>query len=547
MGNSQSAFPQISHFSNTQSQGESPAFRSIHIPLDTKLPDTLKGGISTLLQCFETQREKFGTRPLYGTREKLKGSLGKYQWKTYDEVYHICTSLAKAFEKLALLNTVEYAGYKQKTIGVFCKTREEWLYTWIACWYSTACIVPLYDTLGEESIEWIVRQTELRCVVTTTPFVQKLCRLKIEGKLDSLKSVILLDPLKKEEEQEIIKAGLTQYNFLDCLNIGTKSEIKLHPEITTNSLATICYTSGTTSRPKGVMLTHRNYISMACGITSLPFIKPKLDDSCICWLPLAHVFEQFAVVVMLVMGVKVGFFSGDVAKLADDMQVLKPQFFGSVPRVFNRIYDATLAEVAKLKGIKKMLYEKGVETKRKALRETGKYTHWFYDKFVFSKISAKLGGNVGLIFVGGAPLTPEVEEMSKIWLGCIIVQGYGQTETTGPILAQDNYDTYPCSIGSPIGHAEAKIVDVPEMKYFSTDNTNGQLTPRGELWLRSPAVAAGYWREPEMTAETFTKDGWVKTGDIVVMAPSGHIVIIDRKKHIFKLAQVFFVNLRITI
>ncbi len=522
-------------------KGETRPFKSWYIPPNDPLPDKLPGNIDTMLACFENTHEKNREQPLYGTREKTSaGALGAYRWKSHDAVHHIVTCLAKCFLELGLLAESEYEGRKLKTMGVFCKTREEWIYTWIACWYTTACIVPLYDTLGEESIEWIINQADLKCVVTTTPFVAKVTKLKGEGKLPNLKAVIVIDPITPEEKVDIEKAGLAVYMFDECIHKGQMSKVVLKPEVTPTTVATICYTSGTTSRPKGVMLTHRNYVSLAEGIKRLPFVKPKKGDSCICWLPLAHVFEQFTAVVMLAMGVKLGFYSGDVTKLADDMQALKPQFFGSVPRVLNRIYDQIGSEVAKLTGFKKALYNRAVSVKRNRLQRYGIYTHWLYDKLVFAKIRNKIGGNMGVIFVGGAPLAPEVLEMCRIWLSCCIVQGYGQTETTGPVIAQTPEDVFPASIGGALPHAEAKFVDVPEMRYFMTDtNTEGKPTPRGEIWVRGPAVAAGYWKEPALTAETFEKDGWVRTGDIAMMDPTGHVVIIDRKKQIFKLAQVY--------
>ncbi len=488
---------------------------------------------------YRIQREKYGPDPMYGTREKNeKGEFGKYKWKTWDQIYEIVISFAKACEEMGLCPTIEEDGRKVRALGIFCKTREEWMCTWIATWYLSGCIVPLYDTLGDESIEWIVKQAELRTIVTTTPFIGKLARLKHEGRLDHLHTVITIEEPTKEEAELLAKTDLKVLRFYQCIEIGKKSSVVLKPTVYPDSLATICYTSGTTSKPKGVMLTHKNYTSMADGILSMPFLKPKHDHTCICWLPLAHVFEQFVVVVCIAAGIKVGFYSGDVLKLVNDIQELKPQYFGSVPRVFNRVYEQVNKQVSSLTGFKKWLYNKGVAAKLQRLRTTGNNKHAFYDRFVFAKIRNMLGGNIELVFVGGAPLSPEVQEMSRIWLSCNIVQGYGQTETTGPIFVQDADDTYPASLGRPLIHVEGKLQDIPEMKYFSTDTTGGKPTPRGEIMVRGAGISPGYWRDPVMTKETFTSDGWIHTGDVGRMAPQGYMTIIDRKKHIFKLAQV---------
>ncbi len=440
-------------------------------------------------------------------------------------------------------------GSHEKAIGIFCKTREEWMVTWIASWYASGCIVPLYETLGEESIDWVVQQTELKAVVSAPEFAEKLIKLKSEGKLSSLSHIILLDQFEKQLPHDT--AGLHIVTYEACIEEGRK-----HPSesllisagsVKPTTLAMICYTSGTTARPKGVMLTHRNYVSMAESVRRLPFVQPRKGQTCISWLPLAHVFEQITVVAMLSLRIKVGFYSGDMKKLTEDIQVLRPNYFGSVPRVFNRIYDKVMSETSSLTGFKKFLYEKAVASKLSTLRSSGNNTHFFYDRFVFSRIRNMLGGNLSLVFIdsayarftGGAPLSPKVLEMARVWLGCTIVQGYGLTETTGPVFVQSPDDIAPGSIGLPMAHCEAKIVSIPEMKYHVDDTTEGKKTPRGELWVRGPAVSiAGYWREPQLTKEAFDPQGWLRTGDVVMMLPSGGISIIDRKKYIFKLAQV---------
>ena len=247
-------------------------------------------------------------------------------------------------------------------------------------------------------------------------------------------------------------------------------------------------------------------------------------------------------------GVRVGFYSGDIKKVTDDLQVLRPEYFGSVPRIFNMIYEKTNKEIVKLTGFKKWLYNKAVASKLETLRKSGLNNHKVYDNILFDKIRKVLGGNVILVFLGGAPIAPEVLEMSRIWLCCFILQGYGQTETTGPIMVNRFDDLYPGSVGSTLIHAEAKLCDIPEMEYYSTDTTDGKPTPRGEIMIRGGAISPGYWREPELTKETFTTDGWVHTGDVGKLSPWGNLTIIDRKKNIFKLSQVnLFVIYRVNI
>ena len=476
---------------------------------------------------------------MYGSREKLSnGSFGRYLWKSYNEVYAIVTNLAKCFEELNFCPTIKEDGRIVRPLGILCKTREEWVFTWFSTWYLGGCIVPLYDSLSQENIEWIINQCELTTVVTTTPLLSKLIQLKTENKVKTLKNLITIEDPTADEIELCKKHELQLYKFSECIEIGKKSNIKLNPKVGKDTLATICYTSGTTGNPKGVMLTHKNYVSMIIGVAAQKQVNLQHGECCLSWLPLAHVLEQFVITICVLTGIKIGFYSGDITKLTDDLQELRPQYFGSVPRVFNKIYEKTNKEIAKLSGFKRWFYNKGVAAKLDYLHKTGFNNNAFYDNILFSKIRKLLGGNIIVIFLGGAPISPDVLEMSRIWLCCFIFQGYGQTETTGPIMVNRFNDLYPCSIGSTLIHAEGKLVDIPEMDYFSTDTTDGKPTPRGEIMLRSGAVSPGYWREPKLTRETFTEDGWVHTGDVGKLSPWGNMMIIDRKKNLFKLAQV---------
>jgi len=447
------------------------------------------------------------------------------------------TNLAKTLIERDMCTEIKEGKYNTRTLGIFCKTREEWVFTWMASWYIGGCVVPLYDTLGEDSIVWIIEQAELKSVVTTIPHITRLVKLKKDGKINLLKNIISIEEVSKEETKEIEESGMKLHYLQECIENGKRSKVELKPKVCPDTLATICYTSGTTANPKGVMLTHRNYVSVAEGVSSLEYIEFSYGETCICWLPLAHVFEQFTVVTCLLTGVRTGFYSGNTANLVDDLKELKPEYFGSVPRVFSKIYEKTNNQVSKLSGFKKWFYNKGVDAKLNYLRTSGSTSYSFYDRFVFSDIRNAVGGKLVLIFVGGAPIAPDVLQMSRIWLACKIVQGYGQTETTGPILGQRADDIYPCSIGSTIPNAEGKLIDIPEMNYFSTDTTDGKPTPRGELLVRGGAVSPGYWRNPEITKKTFTEDGWVHTGDVAKISPWGCLTIIDRKKNLFKLAQ----------
>ena len=269
MGLFQSKSKSLCNFGPQETKGETPPFRTADIEFDSPLEFEFPGGINNLVKAFEyfhsnynrSIRNKQGSEALFGTREKRPNNeLGNYVWKSYDEVHEIVTSLAKTFEELNLCHDIEDQGRHVRTLGLFCKTSEEWVFTWMAMWYVSGCVVPLYDTLGEESIEWIIKQAELKTVVTTTPFIEKLANLKLAGNLEFLKTVITIENPSEEVLEILKKSGVKVLKFWECIEMGKKSKETLRMDATPDTVATICYTSGTTSKPKGVILTHRNYL-----------------------------------------------------------------------------------------------------------------------------------------------------------------------------------------------------------------------------------------------------------------------------------------------
>jgi long-chain acyl-CoA synthetase len=219
-------------------------------------------------------------------------------------------------------------------------------------------------------------------------------------------------------------------------------------------------------------------------------------------------------------------------KLLDDVSVLKPTCFISVPRLFNRIYDRVLAGVKAKGGIAAFLFNTAYSQKKSALRK-GTQTHFLWDALVFANVRAKLGGRVRFLFTGSAPISSDVMDFLKICFSCDVYEGYGQTETSAGISITYSGDCTSGHIGAPVACGEIKLVDVPSMNYTSKDKPN----PRGEICVRGNQVFKGYYKEPEKTQEAFYEGGWLRTGDVGSIDSLGRLVIIDRVKQIFKLAQ----------
>ncbi len=250
-------------------------------------------------------------------------------------------------------------------------------------------------------------------------------------------------------------------------------------------------------------------------------------------MPYPHSFEQTLTFYGNIAGSKIGYYCGDPAKITDDCALLRPALFPSVPRLFNRIYGKIKERLDGLTGCSGWIAQRGLAAKLAAARNTGAVTDGCYDKLVFRKVSALLGGSVRYMITGSAPIDPNVLDLLKVCFCCPFFEGYGLTETSGGSSVTWPNDPLTGHVGGPLPCVKWRLQDVPEMGYLSTDKPY----PRGELQMKGASVTSGYYKRPDKTAEAFDKDGWFKTGDVAMIYPNGSVKIIDRSKNIFKLSQ----------
>ncbi|TMW67702.1 hypothetical protein Poli38472_011322 [Pythium oligandrum] len=462
-----------------------------------------------------------GTRALYGTRAvNADGSRGEYEWLTYNDVIARMDVIAAGLTKFAGL-------VRQSMVGIYSKNRVEWCLSAHACDRMSYILVPLYDTLGPDAVPYIVNHTEQTLLICANE--QFATVLKCKDECPTLKYVVQFEDVTDEQRQEAEAKGLELKSLREIEELGEKNPIPADPP-TPEDITTLCYTSGTTGKPKGVILLHKNLTCIGWIIRGR--LGLVADDVHISYLPLPHVFERGCVSTMISLGAAIGFYSGDVLKLMDDMAVLKPTVFAAVPRLLNRIYDKINLKISLAGGLSKAIFDHAYASKQGYLPK-GYTTHGLWDRVVFSKIREMLGGRIRFVLAAAAPLRPEVRDFIKIVLSCDLMCGYGLSESTGALVVSSADMPLGQHTGTPLVNCQIRLEDVPEMGYTSKDRPR----PRGEILTKGPNTFAGYYKEPEMTAAVFDEDGWLRTGDIGCWNADGTLSIIDRKKNIFKLSQ----------
>ncbi|KAJ3071533.1 Long chain acyl-CoA synthetase 7 peroxisomal [Podochytrium sp. JEL0797] len=478
-----------------------------------------------------------GQRPVFFDPETKTMQAKDYVWQSYEVVAERIKNFACGVVKVQK----DVLGTEGRIhLGIYSVNTPEYVITDYACHRFSNTLVALYDTLGPETSEFILNHAEIPLLVTTLDKLSIL--VSLAPKCPLLKAVIVMDgnlcatPELKVSlglgKQALEKCGVKLFLFSEVEALGKKNPVA--PRLpSAEDPAVISYTSGTTGQPKGAVVAHKNIVAYIrahyhCGVAPL-----HADDVHMSYLPLAHIYEKGTLNTVILHGSAVGFFRGDTSLLLEDILLLKPTLFASVPRLLNRIYERILAGVAASSSLKQSLFHHAVATKLANLTSQGTFTHAVYDRLVFAKVKAVLGGRVRFVCSGSAPISPDVLNFLRVVLSCPVVEGYGQTESASGLTIGLKGDVEPGHVGAPLTCNEVKLVSVPEMKYLATDKPH----PRGEIWLRGHNVFLGYYKDAEKTKEAVTEDGWLKTGDIGFIDAKGRVHIIDRKKNIFKLAQ----------
>lgn len=514
---------------------------------DGPLLDRLEASCSTFHELFEKAWQDRPNKRMLGRRPwnpATKTWEPRYEWMTYAEVAERRKNMGAGIAELHQRVGITAHNYG---VGIWSQNRPEWQITELAVVSQALYPVTLYETLGPQTSEYIINHGELACVVCSLPHVPTL--LKIAPKCPTLKLIICLDSLNDGEmagytKKELLSklaadSGIQVFSLAEVEAIGQNSGRQMRPP-TKDDIFTINYTSGTTGDPKGVVLTHANAVAgIACARSSATVGE---NDIHLSYLPLAHIYGRMADQAAFLSGAPVGYFHGDIPTLVEDIKILRPTGFMSVPRLFNRFQAAISTATVKAEGVKGALSRHVINTKKASMKlPPGKATnkHLIYDRIWTPKVLAAVGLDRAHSMVSGsAQLDPDVQQFLRAAFGNDFVQGFGMTETyaVGTVQYRDDYSTG--NIGAPMACVELCLESQPELEYMVTDKPN----PRGELLMRGPIIFKGYYKNDEETQKTIEPDGWFHTGDICEIDSMGRFKIIDRKKNVLKLAQGEYIS-----
>uniref|UniRef100_A0A8C6TQ22 Arachidonate--CoA ligase n=1 Tax=Neogobius melanostomus TaxID=47308 RepID=A0A8C6TQ22_9GOBI len=471
----------------------------------------------TLYEVFQRGLNIAGDGPCLGSRLPNE----PYKWLSYKEVNARAEYLGSG-----LLHQGCQPNPSQ-FIGVFAQNRPEWFISEMACYTYSMVVVPLYDTLGPDAIRFIINTAEISTVICDRVEKAQVLLENVERKeTPCLKRVILMDTFDPELEQRGRNCGvhIQQQLEVEVLASRCQKSLILHRARDTSAVIP------NPSRSLSYIFLVRSF-NISLNLKTVIF--PNQDDCLISFLPLAHMFERLIESVVYCHGGRIGFYQGDIRLLSDDMKALRPTIFPVVPRLLNRMYDKIFSQANT--PVKRWLLNfaakrKGAEVSRGVIRSDS-----IWDKIFFSKIQASLGGRLRMIITGAAPTSPNVLGFLRAALGCQVYEAYGQTECTAGCTYTTPGDWTSGHVGAPLPCNLIKLVDVPEKNYFASKG-------EGEVCVKGPNVFKGYLKDPVRTAETLDPDGWLHTGDIGKWLENGTLKIIDRKKHIFKLAQGEYIS-----
>jgi long-chain acyl-CoA synthetase len=441
---------------------------------------------------------------LYGSAPAVRFKQGdKWVDRSFDQVLETVRSLS--------LGLIDLGVNKGDKVSILANTRVEWTYFDFAALSAGAVVVPVYQTNSPEECQYVLENSDAKIVV-----------VEDEEQMEKIRAVRDQLPLL----EQVIRMTGSSEDAISLEDLATRGDSRDAAEwearwrsVTSADICTFIYTSGTTGPPKGCVISHGNYRAMLDMVNEASVVES--EDLTYLYLPLAHSFALLIQFGCFDLGATLAYWERDPQKILSNLAELKPTYFPSVPRIFEKIYTAASSGVEKEGGLKKAIFNWSIET-GKRMRDAERAgrrpsfllrkSYKFADKQVLSKIRGLFGGNVRLAVSGAAPISPEILRFFDA-AGVLVLEGWGMTETStaATISSPDHFKVG--TIGRPFPGCDVKIAD------------------DGEILVKGPNVFQGYYKNEEATREAIV-DGWLHTGDIGEMDPDGFIKITGRKKDI---------------
>ena len=466
--------------------------------------------------------KKYADRDYLGTRKDSTGKIQKdFHWIKYSEAFKRSKEFGAGLASFGVENCTR--------VCVFSENRPEWILSIDASYLYGFTTVTLYDTFTTDALEFSIQNCESKYLITSRKNLKALMNCSDEI-LKQFKLIVGYDEIYTDDDKKAYnrmnELGIKFLTFQEVCEMGAKVPqpyAKIDPE----QLLYVCYSSGTTGFPKGVMISHR------CFITNLLAISAEGTEETfvrhLSYLPLCHVFERMCSSCTLLNGGKIGVFSGNVALLSDDMIALKPTVFIIVPRVLQRLNDSIQKTLKSSSIVVRGIFNAAWYVKR-AFLQWGVSTS-VLDAVVFNNVKKMMGGCITQVVNGGAALPAELHETMQVILGVPIRPGYGLSEGGSGNTLNPN-DVRLIKLGTsgyPLANVELKIVKVPD---FEEEGV-------GEIQMGGSGLCTGYLNDEEATDNLFTDKThtWIHTGDIGKFDEDNALVVVDRMRSIFKLSQ----------
>lgn len=418
------------------------------------------------------------------------------------------------------VNTVNNISYGLMQLGInrgdciatITPNRPEWNFLDMAIMQIGAIHVAIYPTISESDYNYILHHADIKLVFVSG---WELLR-KINNIIENIPTL---------NDRVYTFRNLRGYRHLnELIELGKSNPSpqylqQIKDSITPQDVVSIVYTSGTTGNPKGVMLTHENFLANVRGI--LPIIPTTGHNRILSYLPLCHVYERMMNYAWHYLGLSF-YYAENLAKIQDNMVELKPDIFTTVPRLLEKIYDKIIMKGRKLKGIKRKLFFWANDVALDFDFNKKKSYYWklkIARKLVLNQWYKALGGSIKVIVTGGAAIQPKISKV--FWaMGIAVLEGYGTTETS-PVIAVSDFFKGGLEFGTA-GHI--------------LPGTQVKIADDGEILTRGKHVMKGYYKDPEITKEAIDEEGWFHTGDLGKITPEGRLKITGRKKEMFKTA-----------